>query len=91
MVIIASRLIPTSTTVGTTATVIPATAASGRLSIAVFNNGSNTVFLGDSGVTTSTGFPLEAGASQSIDLGPQALLYGRTSTGSSDVRSLEGV
>jgi hypothetical protein len=90
MTSISGRLTPSTTTVNTTATIIPSTAASGRRSIEVYNNGSNTVFLGNSSVTTSTGMPLVAGGNKAYDLDDSVVLYGITASGSSDVRSLEG-
>ncbi len=47
-----------ATSVGTSATALPGTQYPGFLLI---NNGSNTVFIGDSAVTTSIGFPVLSG------------------------------
>lgn len=33
----------------------------------LFNNGANTIFIGPTGVTIATGFPILAGASESIE------------------------
>ena len=46
-----------ATSVGTSATALPGTEFPGWLMI---NNGANTVFIGDSAVTTSTGFPVKS-------------------------------
>lgn len=81
------------TDVSTTATVIEGTQYPGfRLK----NNGSNTVFLGDSTVTTATGFPVAAGAEfipqeishQSLRGKSQDRLYGIVAAGTEDVRVL---
>ena len=88
---IAGKLVPSAVSVGTTATAIPTTAATGRISILVTNNGTNTVYLGDSTVTTINGTPLEVGEKLPMDLDKNVVLYGITSTGTSDVRVLEGV
>ena len=57
----------------------------------VKNNGASTVYLGDANVTSSNGMPLEPGDVLSFDLKQEVILYGRTASGTSDVRSLEGV
>lgn len=90
MTIISGRIVTSTTTVGTTAVPIPATARTGRRAIMVYNNGSNIVYLGNSAITTSIGYPLTAGAEKSFDLSDEVVLYGRTASGSSDVRSMEG-
>ena len=88
---IAGRIVPNTTSVTTTATPIPATATSGRRSILLHNAGSTIVYLGDSTVTTSNGIPLNPAEKISFDLDANVILYGRTGSNSSDVRSLEGV
>lgn len=57
-----------------------------RDSLLLSNNGASAVFLGDSAVTTSTGLPLAAGASLSLNTG--SALYAVTAAGSIDVRYL---
>ena len=88
---IAGRIVNGNTNVGSTAIAIPSTAAVGRIFEMVKNNGASTVYLGDSNVTSSNGMPLEPGDVLSFDLKEQVVLYGRTASGTSDVRSLEGV
>ena len=88
---IAGKIVNSTTSVSTTATAIPATAATGRIFEMVKNNGTSTVYLGDANVTTINGMPLEPGDVLSFDLKQEVVLYGRTSSGSSDVRALEGV
>ncbi len=83
----------TATSVGTSATVLPGTQYPGWILI---NNGANTVFIGDSAVTTSTGFPVPAGSVFSpSDLAHQSLrgmvddrLYGIVAASTEDVRVL---
>lgn len=58
-------------------------------SVAVYNNGSATIYVGDSDVTTATGFPLAAGASLSLDLDPAESLYGVVASGTVEARVLE--
>ena len=88
---IAGKIVQSTTTVTTTATAIPATSAVGRKALMIINNGSNTVYLGASSVTTSNGYPLNAGDEKAFDIDELVVLYGITGTGTSDVRSLEGV
>ena len=88
---IAGRIVTSSTTVVNTATAIPSTAAVGRIHIIVKNNGASNVYLGNSSVTSSNGLPLEPGDVIAIDLKEEVVLYGITSSGSSDVRTLEGI
>ncbi len=82
-----------ATSVGTTATAIEGTQFPGFLLI---NNGGETVFLGDSAVTTSTGFPIKVGEVFSpSEMAHNSLrgliadrLYGRVVTSTEDVRVL---
>ena len=83
-------ILQTSTTITTTAAPIPATTLTYRKTILVKNSGTNTVYLGSSTVTSANGYPLAAGEEKAFDLGPSALLYGVTASGSSAVKSLEG-
>ena len=64
--------------VTTSATLLSSTDTDGisGSSLSLVNQGSQTVYLGASGVTTATGFPLAAGASWSADLAPGEALYG---------------
>jgi hypothetical protein len=58
--------------------------------IAVYNNGASTVYLGGASVTTSSGFPLAAGASFAVDLKENGdVLYGIVASGTVEVRTLE--
>jgi hypothetical protein len=71
-----------------TATLLPATRAVNRQTWIAYNDGSAPLYLGGSGVTTSTGIPVGTGAySPSIDLG-NAQIYGIT-TGAGTVRVME--
>jgi len=88
---IAGRIVQSSTTVTNTATSIPSTAVVGRNTMLILNNGSNTVYLGASNVTTANGYPLSAGEEKAFDLDDAVVLYGVTGSDTSDVRSLEGV
>ena len=69
--------------VGTTAA-----ALTNRRALIVFNNGTITVYLGESGVTAAGGFPLLPGQSLVLETGTTAI-YGITAAGTADVRILE--
>jgi len=87
---IAGDYTTSTTTVTTTAGAIPATALTNRRTILVYNNGSETVYLGKSTVATTTGYPLAPGDEKSFDLHDGLVLYGITESGTSDVRTMEG-
>ena len=82
---------PDRVLVGTGATLIVAARTGavgvGRASVTFYNNGLGPVFLGPSGVTTATGFPLPARASESFDT--TAAFYGVAATGSQDIAVME--
>jgi hypothetical protein len=81
-----------TTTVTGTATAIPATALVGRESIAIFNvdNSTETVWIGDSNVTSANGFPLtSSNPAISIDVDDSVVIYAISDGTSVDVRTLE--
>jgi hypothetical protein len=84
-----SAIKSTAVTVTTSATQIPATALTSRKSVSIYNNSSETVYLGDSGVTVAQGSPLKQDASIEIDLGPDLVVYGIVNSGTADVRIAE--
>ena len=61
--------------VGASAVVL-ATADADGASIVIHNHGVSTVRVGASDVTTSTGFPVHASATLSMDVGPSVSVYG---------------
>ena len=89
--IISGRLIPSTITIGGTAAKIPTTAATGRITLLITNNGGATLYIGDSTVTTTNGTPIEIGEKFPLDLDAKVDLYGVTAGVSVDVRILEGV
>jgi len=64
--------------VGTSATLLTVTETDQlpRFTVALYNAGAATVYVGAAGVTTSTGFPLAAAGTLSIDLDRGEVLYG---------------
>jgi hypothetical protein len=59
----------------------------GRIAVTLVNFGSATVFYGPSGVTTTTGMPLPAGAAMTINT--QAALYGIAASGTQTIGVME--
>ena len=85
-------LLTTLITVSTTATLIPATAQTNRRRITVQNQGTASVFIGGSGVTTSgstKGIELKVGVSLALELKSTALVYGIVASGTQSVVALE--
>lgn len=78
-------------TVTDAATKIPTTNLDNRKAITIFNNSSSeTVYIGGSSVTTSTGYPLLPYQGLPFDLGSGGQLYGICNTGkTASVRYLE--
>lgn len=72
----------------TTAAPLPATALTNRQSLCVFNNGAARIYLGDSAVTTTSGFPIPSNGSWCDDVGSQ-VVYCVTSGAAKDVRVWE--
>jgi hypothetical protein len=84
-------LVAGSTSIPTTAggTDLRATDLAGRKWLIVYNNGNKDVFIGKSGVTAGTGFPLPPGAALELRAGPAINAYAIASAGTQDVRTLE--
>lgn len=74
----------------TTPTKLPGAALTNRRSIIIYNNGSQTVYLGGDDVSVTNGFPVAAGSySPSIDLSDRVELYGIVTTSTANIRVLE--
>lgn len=82
-----------SVSVGSTATRLDTATETDRpsgSSVAIYNNGSVTVYIGASNVTTSNGVPVPAGTwGPSVDLATNESLYGIVASGTCEVRVLE--
>jgi len=74
-------------TVGTSATLLAA-ANSSRQALTIMNNGTATIYLGGSGVTTASGLPVTAGQGFVVE-GTTAALYAISGTAGQDVRVME--
>lgn len=77
-------------TVGTSAVPLPANPLEYRRALVISNNGGNTIFIGDSSVTTSNGLPLAAGEKIAFDIqnNPNVVVYAVAGS-DTDVRILE--
>jgi hypothetical protein len=77
--------------IGTAAAQIVAARAgvvgTGRIAATLYNAGSATVYFGASGVTTTTGMPLPAGASATVNT--QAAIYGIAASGTQTIGVME--
>ncbi len=78
----------------TSPTPIPATNLSGRRSMIIKNEGSNTIYLGGSTssnvVAVADGYKLNAGDEKPFDVGDDIVLYGIVANGTVELRVLEG-
>lgn len=80
--VLVSNVIPTK---------IPGSPLSNRISLTIINNSSDTIYIGDSTVTTSNGFPLIPRSSLRIDIEDSVDVYGISDgAGTSEMRILEG-
>jgi len=75
--------------VGTSAVNLSSTPLAGRTRMMVQNNGAKPVFVGPSGVLTTTGVEITKGATMSLELGEDIDLYGISTDAAQDVRVLE--
>lgn len=80
---------PTAVTVGTSAVALPTTALTGRKKLYVQNRGAQSIFLGDSGVTTSSGIEVSKFSTWSDDVGAGVSMYAISGSAGMDVRVLE--
>jgi hypothetical protein len=83
-----AAIVVTRVTVATTQTLVY-TAASGGSRILIRNPGAASVYLGATGVLTTTGFELAAGDAVMLPLEPNDLLYGIVATGTVIVHTAE--
>lgn len=72
--------------VGTAVTALPATAMPGRRVLIIVNNSSNTIFWGDSNVSTSNGVPLYSKQAIAIDVSETVVIYGISGSAGNNVR-----
>jgi hypothetical protein len=91
MVNVAPRIgsLATALTVGTTAVALPSSALAGRMRVVIQNLSNSDIYIGGSGVTTSSGVRVGKGATYSEDIGQDCVLYAIAGTSGNDVRVLE--
>lgn len=85
----ASSVVGTSVTCGTSATAAPASPLANRFSLCIYNNGSNTIFVGPTGVTTANGFPVPPGGSFCDDVNTTQVYSCIVASGTENARVLE--
>lgn len=71
------------------ATLLPASALAGRTRMMIQNNGDKPIFVGPSGVTTSTGLEISKGSTLSVEWGEAVAMYAISTVAGQDVRVLE--
>jgi hypothetical protein len=76
-------------TVGTSAVALPTTAAAGRRKIYIQNLSNKEIYIGGSGVTTSNGLRVAAGAVFEDEVGDDVALYGIAAAAGNNVRVFE--
>ena len=76
-------------TVGVTQVSLSATPLGGRTSVMIQNNGNKPIFVGPTGVLTTTGIEVFQGGTLSLDLGEDVELFAISGTAGQDVRVLE--
>jgi len=76
-------------TVGLAAVTLPGTALAGRTRIQVQNLSNKDIYLGDAAVSVASGLRVSSGATESVEIGDQCILYAIAGTAALDVRVLE--
>lgn len=81
-----------STTIGTSATALPASPLSKRRSMFIFNNSTSgqILYIGNSSVTTSDGFPIYPRGNMQINIEDSVVIYGIASASGAIILCLEG-
>lgn len=84
-------ILTTQIQLGSTVTPLPAVALANRRATQIFNNGSNTIYLGGLTVSSANGIPVTAGSYSDIfSISSTALVYGVSAAGqNNDLRVLE--
>ena len=91
----ATTPLSTNETVGSTAGIlitvsdIDSGGGDGRITYQILNNGTNTIYIGDSDVDDANGFPIFVGASMAVNMRLGAVLYAISESGNQDTRILK--
>lgn len=83
------NLLAQGITVGTSAVALPATSLAGRTRLMIQNRGGQSVFVGGSGVTISSGMEVTKGATMTLEAGPALVFYAISGAAGNDVRIIE--
>lgn len=86
-----TAIVVNATSAGTTAggTDLIGTELANRKWLFAYNNGNREAFIGPSGVTAATGFPIPVGAMVELRAGPAINLFAITSAGTADMRMMQ--
>lgn len=76
-------------TVTTTSAALITTPLANRKEVKIYNNGSKTVWVGPSGVTSANGFPIFSGSVLEVRLGSAVAIHAQATAGSQDIRVLQ--
>jgi hypothetical protein len=84
-----SAIASVAVTVGTTEVALPGSALSGRDEVTIQNLGSQSIFIGPTGVTTASGLEISKKSNMTIQLGPSVSVFGISGTAGQNVRVFE--
>lgn len=76
-------------TVGTSEVALPTTPVAGRDEVTIQNRGPNPIFIGPTGVTTSTGLEIGKRSNMTLNLGPSVDVFGISAVAGNNVRVFE--
>ena len=65
------------------------TANSNRRVLAINNNGNNILYIGPSGISTASMYPVAANSQMSLNITSGIRLYGKTAASTTDIRIIE--
>lgn len=82
-------VVSTVVTVGATEVALPTTAAVGRRRMIIQNTSSNDVYVGATGITTTTGLRIGKGATLSLEIGENVNMFAIAAGAGNDVRVME--
>lgn len=68
---------------------LPTSPLAGRRELIIQNVGDKPIYIGESGVTTSSGIKVDKGSTLVLEVGPSIAIYGITAAGSCDIRIAE--
>lgn len=84
-----TAILASAASVTTTSAAVLGSALASRKALTVYNNGNKMVFVGQSGVSVSNGFPLPPGSLLEMKIGAAVALHAVAENGTQNVRALE--